>query len=205
MSVGRGSIRSEPSRWRRRVSSVVTALWLLAVSLIASGLGWAWLAGWKLEAIATPSMEPTVPRQSLAVLVPVPAREVREGDVISFRHPSNRASGILHRVIEVVDRRESRAAGVFFRTQGDANKTPDPLLVDAGDVGGRMRWHVPKLGAVAWALRPPVGLAIFVGLPGISLILSEIRRRLRRGRDDRGPDGRAPSIDRSEAELLACM
>ncbi|MGH2760558.1 MAG: signal peptidase I [Actinomycetota bacterium] len=188
----------------RRSSTILTALLFVAVCACGFALIWAWLAGWRLEVIATPSMEPTVPRQSIAVVVPIVARHVQEGDVISFRDPSDRRRGRLHRIVEVVDRRESQAAGIYFRTQGDANATADPLLVPDDDLRGRMRWHVPKLGAVAWVLRPPIGLLVLLGAPGVALVVGELRRRSPARVSSEEPHS-MPTLSRSECELLACM
>jgi signal peptidase len=124
-------------------------------------------------------MEPTVPSGSLAVVLPTPHSEITEGDIIAFRDPSDDRRRLLHRVVSLLDRRES-GSGIFFQTKGDANRTPDPLYASADDLFGRMRWHVPGLGYMLWTLRPPFGSLIVLGLPlGVFGARRWIRRRVR--------------------------
>jgi signal peptidase len=158
-----------------------------------------WIAGWRLEVIRSTSMSPTVPKDSLTAVVTTDPRRVEEDDVIAFRDPMDRRRVLLHRVIEVVVKEDGSR---FFRTRGDGNRTADPLLAQEDDVRGRLRWHVPKIGAVAWRLRPPAGLLMLVGLPGLLLVLGEFRRFRTR---NRGPVAVAPAGHPEASTELAIL
>lgn len=156
----------------RRASKVVT-LGAVVLLLMVLGVGLAWLADWRLVVVETGSMEPTIPENSLALVVPAAPRTIEVGDVIRFRDPANRGNAVLHRVVRVVDQRGERA----FETQGDANNAVDGLLVSDDDLAGRLRFHVPKVGGVASALASGTGLLILVGLPLLALAVTEWTHR----------------------------
>jgi signal peptidase I len=163
----------------KRGARLVAVFWLLGVGGAVTAIGVAWLADWRLQIVESPSMSPMVPQDSLAVVGPVTPRQIQKSDVIVFRDPGKRQRRLLHRVTGVV----TQPSGLFFRTQGDANATADPLLVPDDDVQARLLWHVPKLGAAARLLRPPLGIVILVAVPATSLVVSELRRRRRRRAD----------------------
>lgn len=150
-----------PPRSMVAASSIARRSWTLIITIVFTALAVAWLAGWRLQNVQSASMAPLIPKGSLAVVAPMNPRDIEAGDVISFLDPADRRARILHRVEAVLDR---GAEGRYFRTQGDANTTPDALVVPAHLVEGTLRWHSPRLGAIAWALRPPVGLVTLIAL-----------------------------------------
>ncbi len=161
------------------VLQVVVAVWTAAVVLALVGLGWVVLTGRSLEVVATGSMAPTIPTGSLAIIEPVgPGRvdvaEIETGDVITYRMPGVERL-VMHRVEGVVD----QGTGPFFRTKGDANEVVDARAVPSGDVDGRLQWSVPMVGRVLWALRPPLGLVLLVGVPALLTVVSEAAGRRR--------------------------
>lgn len=193
---------SRLDRSGRLMAWIATTLWTLGLGSVTAGLGIAWFAGWKLEVIRSESMEPTVPQGSLAVVLPLAASQIEADDVIAFRDPSDHRRRLLHRVVQILDRRES-GTGVFFKTQGDANKAPDPLYVSSDDVFGRMRWHVPKLGTILWNLRPPFGFAALVALPAALLAAG---RLLWKRPMHTGPEiGKCPRCGRALHALTASV
>lgn len=154
------------------------AFWILGLLGSLGTLGVAKLNGYRLEAINSGSMSPSIPKNSLAAVAPTSTWDIGRGDVIAFRLPSNRRIDVLHRVVTT-----SRSAdGIFFETKGDANNAPDPMFVPDDDVRGRLVWHAPFIGAVVRALRPPTGYVVLVGTPLLVLIGSSLARRLRRDR-----------------------
>lgn len=150
----------------RRLAAGLLAL----LGALVAALGLAALGGWRLLAVESESMAPAIPRRSLAVVSPVAASAVGPGDVIVFHDPVDRRRRVLHRVVSVVD--EGRA----FVTRGDANQADDPMSVPARLVTGRLRWHLPGVGAAAAALAPPGGLVVLIGGPLLALALTETRR-----------------------------
>jgi signal peptidase len=144
----------------------------------------AWVSGWRIQTVETASMEPTVLAGSAAVVEPIDASDVRVGMPIAFRDESRGGQMVTHRVIEVID----RPAGLAFRTQGDANDSPDASLVSGRAVEGRMRWHVPYLGQALGWLGWPRGFVALVAAPLAVLLVSEAAAwRRRRGHSSASP------------------
>lgn len=133
------------------------------------------LAGWNLVVVSSPSMAPSIPRDSLAITSPVDAKDVEVGDVIEFRDQTQLL--ILHRVVEVIDVDGVRR----FRTKGDRNGDADPGLANEADLRRRLRWSVAGVGPVVDQLRFPRGLLwlALVALPAASL--SHLAARRERG------------------------
>jgi signal peptidase I len=172
-----GGPSSDSKRGWVRAGVVVEALGLVAFGAVLTTLLLALVGGWRLEFVRSHSMHPTVPKASLAAIAPVAPSDVQAGDVVVFTDPMDRTRRILHRVVDVVER---GADGRFFQTKGDLNRTADPLLATSDDIQGRMRWHVPVLGRVAWALASPFGAVLLVLAPAMALVFGELRRLQRK-------------------------
>ena len=67
-----------------------------------------------------------------------------------------------------------------FVTKGDANATEDPVPVLASQVVGRVVLTIPYLGRAAGFVRTPLGLGLFILLPGAGLIGLEVRNLIRK-------------------------
>jgi signal peptidase len=157
----------------------IAVLLPLATLLVAT-----WLLGWQLQSVESGSMEPTYPVGSLLVVGPQDPSRVQTGTVIVFEDPAVRDRLVSHRVI-------GRVGGdvLAFRTQGDANGSPDPFAVPARLVRGRVLWHVTHLGsALAW-LRWPRSFLVLIALPAAFLVSGEwLARNGAAGRRARLPD-----------------
>jgi signal peptidase len=175
-------------------------LWVSTLVLVVVLLGGAWLAGWRLRVVESGSMAPAVPRDALAVITPVDAKQVKIDDVVSFRYAADGRLTVLHRVFDVLP----VEGGRVFQTKGDSNTDVDRDFVGGNDLQGKLRWSVPQLGAIARALRPPLGLIVLVGLPLAGFLSSGTRRRLL-GRSSEGIVRHQARPSRTEFELLACM
>lgn len=175
-------------RHRRLGSAVV----LLGLALLVAPLLAAWLAGWRLDVVRTASMEPEVPVHALAVTRPASATNVRVGDVIAFRDPTDPRQTILHRVAAIVT--VPGKQGPHFRTRGDNNGDVDPWLVPADAVQRRLVVAVPRLGSIVLALSSGPARAALVGVPVLLVVLGELRRpRRRRWGDQPVPDEPSPA------------
>ena len=176
---------------------LATGLWTLFILGLLALLVAVWFAGWRVKRVDTGSMSPTLPQNSLAVISPASPLQVHRGDIISFRDPGDRRIVVVHRVVKVIDHEGSAR---LFKTQGDANVTPDPMLVPASDVEGQLRFHIPRVGKIAWVLRPPLGLIVFAAVP---LVPALLRRTLEVRRTSR-PDGRVDvSLEASPRKVRA--
>ncbi len=97
--------------------------------------------------VRTGSMAPSI--RPGDVVVDVPAKNVRPGEVITFARAAG--SYTTHRVVAVT------ARGI--QTKGDANPSPDYGYVTPSEVAGREVAVVPKAGYVLEFLSHPEGLA----------------------------------------------
>ena len=84
--------------------------------------------------VVSGSMEPVIHTGSL-ILIDEDCRDIRKRDIIAFD-----AAGVLvaHRVHEITD------AGII--TKGDANETPDPGVLAAASVKGKVIAWIPYIG-----------------------------------------------------------
>ncbi|WP_435334707.1 signal peptidase I [Haloarchaeobius sp. TZWWS8] len=138
------------------VAAILLApLCLHAVAALAPGVG--------SYVVASDSMGESVPVGSLVVVQQT--EDYAVGDVITFVQDGRR---ITHRIVAV------RADG--FVTSGDATDQPDAWVVSPGAVLGERLLVLPWYGRLLGFAGSPGGLAAFVYVPGIVLLLSEVRR-----------------------------
>ncbi|WP_094770420.1 signal peptidase I [Microbacterium gorillae] len=102
--------------------------------------------------VMTSSMEPTLPAGTLVVVRPTAAADIREGDVLTYQLHSGEPTLVTHRVVE----RSQLTTGEYrWVTQGDANPTPDPDIVQEVQAVGTVWYAIPYLGWVSAALTGP--------------------------------------------------
>ena len=136
-------------------------LWVPLVVVIVL-LGLYFIGPFRLVAVVSGSMEPTIPTGSLCLVnIRRPYEKIEEGDVIVYVRKSD-GLRIIHRVVAVTD------AGLV--TQGDANRIDDGLSTTEDNYFGTSLMHIPVLGKLAMKARTPVGLAV-IGVALIAVIL----------------------------------
>ena len=118
------------------------------------------LLGCRVMLFATGSMSPTIPAGSAALVVPVPAAEVRTGDVVTIERGQGRLP-VTHRVVSVstADSPDKR----LLTLRGDANAENDPSPYEVSEVD-RVVVSVPAAAStISWLGRPvvlaPLGIA----------------------------------------------
>jgi signal peptidase len=143
---------------RRIVDVVLVAL--IVVVLLGIVLGKLIpLTGHQTIVIGGGSMEPAIGLGAAIVIEPVETSDLAVGDVVSMQVGPQRTV-FTHRIITVVDREDGR----WLRTQGDANAEPDPTLVPASAVIGRLELVVPYAGYLLALLSLPVGVMFVLGI-----------------------------------------
>jgi signal peptidase len=140
------------------------------------------------------SMEPSIGLGSAIVVRPVEPSALAVGDVVSMQIGPARTT-YTHRIVAIVD----RADGRWIRTQGDANPSPDPTLVPAGDIIGRVELVVPFAGYLLALLSLPMGAMFVLGLAATLLAIAWLLESLELDAvPARQLDGsRPPSLERS--------
>jgi signal peptidase len=173
---------------RRIVDIGLVALILIVLAGLVLGKG-APLVGRQSIIIGGGSMEPALGLGSAIIVKPVAAAELAVGDIVSLRVGPDRTT-YTHRIVAVVDRPDGR----WIRTQGDANANPDPTLVPATSVIGRVELVVPFFGYLLALLSLPVGVIFVIGLAATLLAIAWLLESLEpeprpRRRLDGGPAG----------------
>jgi signal peptidase I len=157
--------------WAWAPAAAVAVTLLLPVTLFVA---WTVLAGHRLEAVRSGSMDPTYPMGSLLVVAPVDPSAVRVGMPLSFV-TSDGSTLETHRVVQVLTGKD----GLSFRTRGDANRFDDPAPVPASAVRGTVRWSIPRAGEVMLWLAWPRGFLVLVAAPLLLLLITEVVGRRR--------------------------
>ena len=168
--------RTRPlAKLARGGSGVVLAAIVVAVVLLAIVPR---LGGYDIYVIDGGSMEPTIPRGSLAYDKAVPVEELRKGDVITYVPPGGRRP-VTHRIVGI---RQNAHGKPVFRTKGDANESPDARQVTLDSaVQARYTFHIPYLGFVPTALAERTTRMLLLGLPALLLALGALRSLWREG------------------------
>jgi signal peptidase len=151
---------------RRIVDLVLVGLIMVVLFAVILGKG-APLVGRQSIVIGGASMEPALGLGSAIVIRPVDAATLAVGDVVSLQVGPERTT-FTHRIIDVVDRPDGR----WIRTQGDANPTPDPTLVPASAVIGRVEFVIPFAGYLLALLSLPMGVMFVLGLAATLLAIA---------------------------------
>jgi signal peptidase len=121
------------------------------------------------------SMAPTINTGDVVVVRSVGSNAIEEGDIITFSdsdstETTDRTDRVTHRVIEVTQ----TDVGPQFVTKGDANEEPDPQAVSPSQVVGVVWFHIPLAGHLIMFAQSRYGLILFVVVPGILLVTSEV-------------------------------
>ena len=142
----------------RRLIKLVTGIasWMLVIGcvglLLAVGIG-PRTGRYRTLTVLTGSMRPGIQPGAVVVVTPERPRDLRVGQVITYRIPVDDHRVVTHRVVEVVETGDRPV----FRTQGDANDVPDAWLARVdGDTVWQVRYVVPGVGHVLHGLRTPV-------------------------------------------------
>jgi signal peptidase len=143
---------------------------LVAGLVLAAGLPV--LFGLHSFTVLSGSMRPTLQVGDVTVTRPIPARDARVGDIVTFHDPGDRTRLVTHRITTL------HLAGdqAIVTTKGDANNHAEHWTLPASGTVGRVAFHLPLIG---WALVPMHGRnarLLLVVLPALLLGLIELGR-----------------------------
>ena len=171
----------------RIIRRLSTAAWLAAVLGCLALVGFARLND--AVVIVGGSMEPTIPRGSVVDPVEIDGHPA-VGDVVTVR--ADNGVLVTHRVTRLLD----LADGWFVELQGDANPSPDPALVPASAIVGRVDGHVPHAGYLLAMLSTPLGwlsVVATLGAAALGLMVLDDLERAGARQTHRRVASRAPS------------
>lgn len=148
--------------------------WLFAGAAVAVLVAVAWMVpfGGRALSVMSGSMSPAIETGDVVASRGVSPLDIRRGDVITFRDPTDPDRLITHRVKEIViSGNEAR-----FVTKGDANNSAERWTVAADGEVGLVLYRLPKLGyALAW-LGHPLAKLLLVAIPALLFGAYELRR-----------------------------
>lgn len=127
------------------------------------------------------AMAPGLPAGTAIVARDVPYTELRAGDVIAFQPPG---PGPLLRRIEEIRSLGPSLPDTYLVVRADDRPTPEPVLVRAHRVLGRVDASVPLLGYLVAAASSSLGMWAIVSILGslltVRLLWDEVRAPARR-------------------------
>jgi len=150
--------RAKRVKLRRRIAIGLIAFVLLGIGGVAANF---WMQGYRLYVVHTGSMTPTLVPGDL--VIDRPAKNLKPGEVITFRHSDLTTDVVTHRVTEVT------AAGIH--TKGDANRTADVWTIRPDQVKGHVVVTLHGFGYLAVYFQQPTGIAsVATALIGLLLL-----------------------------------
>jgi len=171
-------VRSRARRLVEKTGRGLVALLLLAtlaalVVTFAPGL-----MGYQRYVLVGGSMEPTIHKGSIVFDDLVRVRDLRAGDVITYK-PPGASKAVTHRIISA---KRQKTGSPIFRTQGDANASPDmrPFKLDQS-TQARYRFSVPYLGWAFILLGNPQARFLLLALPALLIAFSMLAKLWRQG------------------------
>ena len=158
----------------RSVGRWATGAALLAAVAVAMLVLLPSLFGWQRYAIVSGSMTGTYDRGTLVLDEVVPVADLKVGDVITYLPPSGAGPDhlITHRIAWIG---KDQTGARIFRTKGDANQVADPWTFRLSQpTQARVRFGVPHVGRVLWALSRKDVRMIIIALPALLIALSTL-------------------------------
>jgi signal peptidase len=123
-------------------------------------------------AVQTASMRPLIAPGDAVFVRSVAASTLQDGDVVSYKSPANPRRTITHRIIAIDHTAKT------LNTKGDAAPRPD-TAINQSQLIGKVSLVVPKMGWLLDALHKPLGLALLIYVPALTIISYEIVKFLR--------------------------
>lgn len=162
--------------WVNKIISIVLVMILLlllyyAISSKVNG-GKPSILGYELLTVLSGSMEPKIPTGSIIAVKPIEnPRDLKVGDVITFKPSDSAQFLITHRIIGI----EEEGSLLSFITQGDNNNTPDPEPIPASNVVAKYEnIMIPFLGYLFSFASTKLGIILLIIIPGVILVLSQL-------------------------------
>lgn len=147
--------------------------------------------------VLTGSMEDTIKKGDLIICKKIDAKDVKEGDVISFFDPEGNGSSVVtHRVNKVET--DEKTGKLSFRVQGDNNNLEDRLSVpEENFVGVWKGTRIGLLGYVVVFTQSTWGLIVCIFLPIGLFVGVEVWQRHKKDKSKQS------EVDALKAELEA--
>jgi signal peptidase len=150
---------------RRFLDLVLLALILIVLASLVVARVVPAITGAPTYVVGGGSMEPTIPIGSVIVDVPAVPSDVQVGNVVSVQVGPTKAV-FTHRIVRIVD----REGATWIETRGDANPRPDPSIIPATAIQGRVATWIPLLGYPVQLLSSLAGVAFLLSVGMVTLV-----------------------------------
>lgn len=186
----RGGSNRRPFTAKRTIGGLAIAALVAACVLVITAV----VSGeWQLQPILSGSMRPGLPVGGVVAVQRVPTSSLQVRDVVLFHPPGQPNDTYVHRIISMTKTPD----GYVIRTQGDANRYPDPWTIRfRGPWAYEARFTVPLVGyAAVWYHSPAGRKALFLAggsvivLVAASVLVGELRRLRRKKSSPGDADG----------------
>ena len=144
---------------RRILDILLIGLIVLVVATVLVARVIPALTGGSTFVVGGGSMEPTIPFGSVVIATPVARRDLAVGDIVSVKVGTQEAI-FTHRITRLVPRDD----GLWIETKGDANGQPDPSIIPATAVIGRVAVTLPYAGYAVRLLSTAQGVMFLLAL-----------------------------------------
>ncbi|MDP2919857.1 MAG: signal peptidase I [Dehalococcoidia bacterium] len=121
--------------------------------------------GYRADLVVSDSMEPVISVGTMVLAAKTLPTDLKVDDIITFKPVSIGEKPIAHRIIEVKNTFPPQ-----FQTKGDNLPGPDPFVVPAANVTGRVVFHFPTVGYFIGFLKTTTGLVIALVIPALITI-----------------------------------
>lgn len=160
-------------KWISNLITLVLVLTLIVLVYFAASSklsgGNPTIFGYELMTVMSGSMEPTFLTGSVIAIETLSnPTDLKAGDVVTYESLDDASVLITHRIISV----EATDNSVEYTTKGDHNDTADANPIPSEHVVGLYaNVTIPYLGYVFYFMHSSAGIATFLIIPGILLIL----------------------------------
>lgn len=125
--------------------------------------------GIKFMTVLSGSMQPNIEVGDLAVIKPIVPKNIKKGDVITYRLTDN--IFITHRVIDVIHDNDE----YLFITKGDANNVEDDEKINSSQLVGKVFLVIPNGGYLLYSLKKPIVFTFLILILLIVFIGGEMK------------------------------
>ncbi len=144
---------------RRTLDVLLIAVILIVLATITIARIIPSISGGSTFVVGGGSMEPTIPFGSAVVVTPVDTADLHVGDIVSMRVGKEQAV-FTHRIVRLVPRDD----GLWIETKGDNNAKPDPSIIPASTVVGRLQMSIPYAGYAVKLLSTGPGVLFLLAI-----------------------------------------
>jgi len=130
------------------------------------------IGDYQLLKVVSGSMEPTIHTGSVVVIKKIDPKQLKIGDVVTFKSVEYNAQLVTHRISKIEN---TAMNGLIFTTRGDANDSEDLTPLPASQVTGIAVFSIPLIGYIMNFIQTREGLLLLIIFPCLLLAVYEAK------------------------------